>query len=106
MQDERFDALEREVRELRAEIDRVDDWANGLFHVLLDLLPGLLKRHPELAASLAPKWREAAEQFDQMTQAQPSPVGREVATPEFLEARKMLYRLLELISAWPGQQKP
>lgn len=106
MQNERIDALEREVRELRSEIDRVDDWANGLFAVLTDVLPALLKANPELAARLAPKWRDAADRFDRADQAQPTGAGRDIETAEFLEARKMLYRLFDLLGAWPEQPRP
>ncbi len=34
---------------LREEIDRLDDWANGLYLVLLNVLPFLMKAHPEMA---------------------------------------------------------
>ena len=39
----------RAVAPLREELDKVDDWAGGLFVVFLNVLPHLLRTQPELA---------------------------------------------------------
>lgn len=84
---------------LRTEINKVDDWANGIFAALRDMLLQQLQANPALAAGLAPEWRQAAEAFDRIdVQGLP-------ATPdeplEFLEARKMLYRLSSALGLMP-----
>lgn len=56
----------RAVAPLREELDKVDDWAGGLFVVFLNVLPHLLRTQPELAAKLEPQWRKAAQRFDAM----------------------------------------
>lgn len=91
-------AAARAVEPLRAEINRVDDWANGIFAVLQDVLPVLLLQAPELARQVAPRWRQAAEAFDRVN------LEGKAAKPdeplEFLEARKMLYRIFALMGVW------
>lgn len=98
-------AAARAVEPLRAEINKVDDWANGLFLVVNDLMPFLLRTHPELASELAPRWRKAAEGFDRIQEgAAPEPDE----PLELLEARKMLFRMSDLLTLWPkaAKQKP
>ena len=90
------------VEPLRAEINKVDDWANGLYAVLLDVLPGLLKANPALARELEPDWRTAAESFDLIDlQGQPAQPDEPL---EFLEARKMLYRMFVALKLWPAER--
>ncbi|MCO1336767.1 hypothetical protein MO867_20785 [Microbulbifer sp. OS29] len=81
--------IRAETEQLRAELDAVDEWANGLFLALKDVLTPLLKRHPEVAAELAPRWQKVVEEFHR------TEGGR-------LEARKMLYSQLALVSVWPS----
>ncbi|MBK9442565.1 MAG: hypothetical protein IPN53_15210 [Comamonadaceae bacterium] len=50
--------VEKAVAPLRQQIDVLDDWSNGVFAALADLMPLLLKSQPDIAASLAPLWRE------------------------------------------------
>lgn len=95
-------AAARAVEPLRAEINKVDDWANGLFLVVNDLMPFLLRMHPELASELAPRWRSAAEGFDRIQEgAAPEPDE----PLELLEARKMLFRMSDLLKLWPKAVK-
>lgn len=95
-------AAARAVEPLRAEINKVDDWANGLFLVLNDLLPFLLRTHPELASELAPRWRTAAESFDRIQEGQAAEPDEPL---ELLEARKMLFRMNDLFKLWPAAVK-
>jgi len=92
--------LRQEVAQLRAEVDRVDEWANGLFCVLLDALPLLLRRQPEVASRLAPMWRTASERFDEVSTATGQDDSFE-ETLERLESRKILYRTMALLKIWP-----
>lgn len=93
--------LRHEIEQLRAEISRADDWANGIFSILQEVLPLLLRKNPDIAALLDDSWRAAAERFDviappteqQIDLAQPEPL-------EFLESRKILYRQFDLLGVW------
>lgn len=94
-------AATRAVEPLKAEINKVDDWANGVFAVFLDVLPFLLKLHPDLAGQLEPQWRKVAKDYDQINLHGGQPNDGEPL--EFLEARKMLFRIFELQKLWPGR---
>lgn len=99
-------AAARAVEPLKAEINRVDDWANGLFTVFLNILPSLLKSDPELARQIAPQWKKASEDFDRIhLHGKPA---RPDEPLEFLEARKMMYRIFGLLDIWKNAelQKP
>lgn len=91
--------IEKAVAPLRQEIDQTDNWANGVFAALEDLLRVLLVKHPDIAAELAPLWRGAAERFDNIGSIEQADDFHE--SQELLEARKMLYRQLALVKAWP-----
>ena len=95
-----IEQLRQEVAQLRVEVDRVDEWANGLFWVLHDVLPWLLRRDPEMAAALAQQWREAAQHFAEVS-AEEGQAASFDETAERLEARKMLYRLFDVLRLWP-----
>ena len=92
--------LEKAVAPLRQEIDQVDDWANGVFAALSDLLVPLLKKHPDVALELEPLWRYASEQYDKLEGIGQAEDFHE--TQRLLEARKMLYRQLQTFRAWPA----
>lgn len=91
------------IETLRDEINMLDDWANGLYLVVVDVNPFLLSEHPSLAAELAPRWGKAASDFDSVD------VGGQAAQPEapleLLESRKMLYRMFHAMKLWPKQAK-
>lgn len=89
----------RAVAPLREELDRMDDWANGLFVVLADVLPLLLREHPQMAATLGPKWAGAAGHFERL-QATGQQRTQEGETLELLEGRKMLYKVLATLGFW------
>lgn len=89
-----------EAAQLRAEIDRVDDWANGVFLALFDLLPPLLREHPQIAATIAPMWKKAAQNWDTLQTG--TMQGESFDEPEgVLEARKLLYRMLAQHQVFP-----
>lgn len=90
----------RAVAPLREELDKVDDWAGGLFVVFLNVLPHLLRTQPDLAAKLEPQWRKAAQRFDAL-QKRGVRRSRDGESLETLEARKMLYRIFALMKLWP-----
>ncbi|TXT37432.1 MAG: hypothetical protein FD135_3608 [Comamonadaceae bacterium] len=99
-------AAARAVEPLKVEINKVDDWANGLFSVFLSVLPGILRSNPELARQIAPQWKKAAEDFDRIhLYGKPA---RPDEPLEFLEARKMMYRIFGLLDIWKNAelQKP
>ena len=92
--------VEQRIAPLRRELDGLDDWANGVFAALLDLLLPLLRTHPELGATLEALWRSAAEQYAEL-ERNPTRRADLQTTPELLEARKMLYWVLGQLGHWP-----
>lgn len=94
-------ALRTQVAEQAEKIERLDDWINGVQAALRDLLIPLLKTHPEVAQVLEPQWSRASQRYEALqTEMGQSPDFHE--TEEMLEARKMLYRTLRTMRAWPG----
>ena len=91
--------IDKAVAPLHQKIDQLDDWSNGVFAALADLLPALLKKHPDIAADLEPMWAYASEQYDKLSSTGQADDFHE--TQELLEARKILYRQLALQKAWP-----
>jgi len=91
--------IEKAVAPLHQKIDQLDDWTNGVFAALSDLLPPLLKKYPDIATDLEPMWRYASEQYDTLSSTDQADDFDE--TQELLEARKVLYRQLALLKAWP-----
>lgn len=100
MQAQMVIATAQAVAPLRREIDQLDDWANGLFLVLADILPPLLRSHPEVAGKIAPHWQRVSETFETLKAC-----GRchtDDGEPlEQLEARKMLYGISVVLGALP-----
>lgn len=95
-----LDALRREVAQLRREIDATDDWANGIQHLLISVLPHLLRGHPEVE-KVHGLLRSAAERYEAQ-QAKPPRRGKALQHWRQLEARKMAYHLFALLGVWPG----
>ncbi len=92
--------IEKAVAPLRQELDQLDDWANGVFAALADVLLLLLLVQPDIAVALEPLWRAAAEQYDRLDTLGQADDFHE--TQALLEARKMLYRQLALRKLWPA----
>lgn len=97
------EALRAEVERLRARIEEVDNWANGVFAVLQDVLLPLLKAQPELARHLEPRWRSAAEDYERLRAGGSLPEEADMPL-EQLEPAKMLYRQLTHSGAWPARE--
>lgn len=96
-------AATRACEPVRRDLQRVDDWTNGVFAVLVDVLPFMLRRHPGWARQIGARWGEAAERFDQIEAGAKRP-GEDDESAELLEARKMLFRLFDLAKLWPADE--
>lgn len=84
---------------LREEITKVDDWANGIFAALRDVLGHQLKESPEMGKALAKTWSRAARDFDRIhVHGLPAKPHEPL---ELLEARKMYYRLFSHVGFMP-----
>lgn len=95
-------AAARAVEPLRAELRTVEDFANGVFLVIAQVLPQLLIESPELAARLAPQWRQDAAKFNAMFSSGTAHDGDE--SIDLLEARKLLYETGVDLNLWPVSQ--
>ena len=88
---------------LREEINKVDDWANGIFAALRDALGHLLSEaRPLVGDGLARSWGKAAQDFDSVM------AGSKAAhyageSLEQLEARALLYRFYVRLGMMPEQ---
>ena len=92
-------ALRQELVRLRAEIDAVDDWSNGVFMLLIEVLPQLLRDHPS-AAKVRDSLKRSADRYELLLA---HPEQAEDGEPAGLyEARNMAYRLLGLTGVLPG----
>ena len=99
IQQNRIGRLEAVLDMLREEINKVDDWANGIYAALRDVLMHQLRESPELGKTLAKNWSRAARDFDRIhVQGQPA---RKDEPLEFLEARKMYYRVFSHLGVMP-----
>ena len=84
---------------LREEINKVDDWANGIYAALRDVLAYQLRESPEMGKTLAKNWSRAAREFDRIqVKGLPAKPNEPL---EFLEARKMYYRVFSHLELMP-----
>ena len=84
---------------MRAEIQASDDWANGIFLMLHQVLPLLLRDHPNV--SKVQHLLEAADARYEELLAHPE--RAEEGEPAGLhEAGKMMYRQMALLGVWPN----
>lgn len=93
--------VEHRIAPLRRELDGLDDWTNGVFAALLDLLLPVLEAHPELAPTLEALGKQAARQLAALERD----AGRSAATPDQLEARRMVSWLLSQLGRWPSRKR-
>jgi hypothetical protein len=90
--------LRAEVERLRTEVDRVDDWANGIFALLVEVLPHLLRDHPNVE-KIQRSLQAADERYeDLLAHPEHAEAGESAG---LYEARKMLHRQLALLGVWP-----
>lgn len=89
---------------LRAEISKVDNWANSIFAALRDLMGHALFELPALRAPIDKDWVCDAQDFARASQGE-RPVHNPAATAEELEARAMLHRYFVRLGVFkaPGQ---
>ena len=98
--DEETRALRQEVAELRTQIDAVDDWANGIQLALVQLLPLLLRGHPE-ATNAHRLLQRCDDRYEELLQHPQRAEGPD-ETHRLYEAAKQLNRQLGMSGAWPG----
>ena len=92
-------ALRQELAELRVKMDKVDDWAAGVQKVLLDVLPILLRGHPEVAKVQA-VLKQADARYEELT-ANPLDGGWPGENAGLYDPGKMLHRALGVLGVWP-----
>ena len=81
-------------------MDEVDDWANGVFLALQDLVYVLAREYPNVVPPLTDKWRQDAARYAELEQgAEPDP--DQPNEQALLEARKMLYRMGVVTKVFP-----
>lgn len=85
---------------LREEINKVDDWANGIFAALRDALGNVLGDAPAIGRALARDWSRAAQDFD-CIMAGGKATHNKGESLEQLEARALLYRFYVRLGMMP-----
>jgi len=103
MSDHAIEALRREVAQLRNELAAEVDWANGIHHLLLAVLPSLLRGHPEVE-KVRGVLAAAAKKYDELL-AHPHR-ARPDERLGLYEAKKSAYRALAQLGVWPGGDPP
>lgn len=87
--------LRKEIEQLRAEVRAADEWAEGLYSALLDVVTQLNRHSPRLADELKSQWRLAAARFDALSAGRKPDSGCDsIDTPGNLEPRAKLFRAL------------
>lgn len=82
-------AVSAAVEPLHKKLDEQDEWMNGLYLALLDLMQALAKEQSPELAQVIPAWMSAADHYELAKQGlYPD------ESPERLEPRKLLYRML------------
>jgi hypothetical protein len=95
-----IEALRADVAQLRQELAQAEDWANGIQMMLVQLLPLLLRDHPEAHAA-ADLLRSCDERYEELLR-HPNRAEDEHEKAGLYEASKMMHRQLSLLQAKPG----
>lgn len=90
--------LQSQIDALRAELKQADDWATGIFYILDQILPPLLRGHPEMAA-IECALKQCEQRFEELTSC-PERAEDSDETSGKYEAGKMLYRTLAGRGVW------
>jgi hypothetical protein len=93
-------ALRQEIAELRARVEAVDDWSAGVHKVLIDVLPFLLRGHPEVE-KVHQLLQQADRRYEELT-ANPASAEEPGEVAGLYESAKMLNRLFGVLGVWPG----
>lgn len=94
--------LREQVSRLRQEVDATDDWANGLFQVLVTVLPPLLKGHPQ-ADHVYARLQRATETHAEMERYHAA-IEDDGVRKGVYEASAKLYSLLTLSGLAPDRR--
>jgi len=90
---------------LREEINKVDDWANGIFAALRDALGHLLgEARLIVGEGLGRDWSKASQDLLRMLDGEP-PVHHPGESMEQLEARAMLYDFYARLGLMPTAKR-
>lgn len=87
-------AVAAEVAALERRLDDQDEWMNGLFLAIEDLMQALLREQPALVASAIRDWQAASDRYELARQGLYADESQ-----KRLEPRKMLYQLLHATGA-------
>lgn len=89
----------KEIERLRTQIDDAENWSNGVFLLLEQVLPFLLRGHPEVE-KLQKLLQSSDDRYEELLKY---PHRAEPDEPAGLyEASKMMNRQLALLGVWPN----
>lgn len=91
--------IQQAQQPLLDKIDAADEWAQGVYLLLEQILPPLLRGHPE-AETIQRNLQRHDDRYEEL-QAHPER-GEEGETAGQYEAAKMLNRRLALLGVWPN----
>lgn len=89
----------QEVARLRAELNAADVWANGIQLMLVQILPHLLRNHPNVVKVQQSLQFSDARYEELLTHPERAEEGESAGQ---YEAGKMLYRQLAILGVWPN----
>lgn len=84
---------------LQAEMQATDDWANGVFQLLHQVLPHLLRGHPNVEKIQNSLQFSDARYEELLLHPERAEEGE---TAGQYEAGKMMHRQLAILGVWPG----